>query len=109
MKRALFDGIELILWFLAWQFISVLEKELDTVEKDKETFITDFSEVRLLIAISHFLFSLLSEILYRCLNECRFLCVLQEDYNDIVGGWKSKLVRSSSGEQRWGLFIAEKK
>lgn len=56
MKRALFDGIELILWFLAWQFISVLEKELDTVEKDKETFITDFSEVRLLIAISHLLF-----------------------------------------------------
>ncbi|CAI0400455.1 unnamed protein product [Linum tenue] len=32
----------------------------------------------------------------------------QEDYNDIVGGWKSKLVRSSSGEQRWGLFIAKK-
>ncbi|KAL6555529.1 hypothetical protein OROHE_007201 [Orobanche hederae] len=32
-----------------------------------------------------------------------------EDYNDIVGGWNSKLVRSSSGEQRWGLFIAKKK
>uniref|UniRef100_A0A803L646 phosphoethanolamine N-methyltransferase n=1 Tax=Chenopodium quinoa TaxID=63459 RepID=A0A803L646_CHEQI len=32
----------------------------------------------------------------------------QGDYNDIVGGWKAKLVRSSSGEQRWGLFIAEK-
>lgn len=30
------------------------------------------------------------------------------DYNDIVGGWKSKLIRSSSGEQRWGLFIAKK-
>lgn len=58
------------------QFISVLEKELDKVEKDKETFIEDFSE---------------------------------EDYNDIVGGWKSKLIRSSSGEQRWGLFIAKKK
>ncbi|KAL0429554.1 UNVERIFIED_CONTAM: Phosphoethanolamine N-methyltransferase 1 [Sesamum radiatum] len=58
------------------QFIKVLEKELDAVEKDKERFITDFSE---------------------------------EDYNDIVGGWKAKLVRSSSGEQRWGLFIAQKK
>lgn len=58
------------------QFLKVLQKELDTVEKEKEEFIQDFSE---------------------------------EDYNDIVGGWKSKLVRSSSGEQRWGLFIAHKK
>lgn len=33
----------------------------------------------------------------------------EEDYNDIVNGWKAKLVRSSSGEQRWGLFIAHKK
>ncbi|CAL1354572.1 unnamed protein product [Linum trigynum] len=32
----------------------------------------------------------------------------QKDYDDIVGGWKSKLVRSSAGEQRWGLFIAKK-
>ncbi|KAI5660278.1 hypothetical protein M9H77_29071 [Catharanthus roseus] len=58
------------------QFISVLQRELDTVEKEKDTFIQDFSE---------------------------------EDYNDIVGGWKSKLIRSSAGEQRWGLFIAKKK
>ncbi|KAM6568127.1 hypothetical protein CsatB_016112 [Cannabis sativa] len=33
----------------------------------------------------------------------------KEDYNDIVGGWKSKLIRSTCGEQRWGLFIANKK
>ncbi|KAL8201946.1 hypothetical protein R6Q57_011093 [Mikania cordata] len=33
----------------------------------------------------------------------------EEDYNDIVGGWKAKLVRSGSGEQRWGLFFAKKK
>ncbi|KAJ0466872.1 putative phosphoethanolamine N-methyltransferase [Helianthus annuus] len=32
-----------------------------------------------------------------------------EDYNDIVGGWKAKLVRTGSGEQRWGLFFAKKK
>ncbi|KAE8124811.1 hypothetical protein FH972_019662 [Carpinus fangiana] len=32
-----------------------------------------------------------------------------EDYSDIVGGWKAKLIRSSSGEQRWGLFVARKK
>ncbi|KAJ6687759.1 PHOSPHOETHANOLAMINE N-METHYLTRANSFERASE 1 [Salix koriyanagi] len=39
-----------------------------------------------------------------------FICDFSEgDYNDIVGGWKAKLIRSSSGEQRWGLFIAKKK
>ncbi|TXG50852.1 hypothetical protein EZV62_023376 [Acer yangbiense] len=32
----------------------------------------------------------------------------EEDYNAIVDGWKAKLIRSSSGEQRWGLFIAKK-
>ncbi|MBA0593754.1 hypothetical protein Gorai_010686 [Gossypium raimondii] len=57
------------------QFIQVLQRELDKVEKDKDTFITDFS---------------------------------QEDYDDIVGGWKAKLIRTRSGEQRWGLFIANK-
>ncbi|CAN8288508.1 unnamed protein product [Cochlearia groenlandica] len=33
----------------------------------------------------------------------------EEDYNDIVGGWKAKLERCTSGEQKWGLFIANKK
>ncbi|KAH9763486.1 phosphomethylethanolamine N-methyltransferase [Citrus sinensis] len=33
----------------------------------------------------------------------------EEDYNDIVGGWKAKLIRTSAGEQRWGLFLAKKK
>ncbi|MQM14088.1 hypothetical protein Taro_047018 [Colocasia esculenta] len=58
------------------QFLEVLQRELDEVEKDKEAFVHDFSE---------------------------------EDYNDIVNGWKAKLRRSSVGEQRWGLFIARKK
>ncbi|KAK6921298.1 hypothetical protein RJ641_014976, partial [Dillenia turbinata] len=58
------------------QFIRVLEKELKSVEGNKQEFIRDFSE---------------------------------EDYNDIVDGWKAKLGRSASGEQRWGLFIAKKK
>ncbi|XP_065849942.1 phosphoethanolamine N-methyltransferase 1-like [Euphorbia lathyris] len=58
------------------QFLKVLQRELNDIEKDKEEFISDFSE---------------------------------EDYNDIVDGWKSKLIRSSSGEQCWGLFIAKKK
>ena len=33
---------------------------------------------------------------------------VQEDYDEIVGGWKAKLKRSSVGEQRWGLFMARK-
>ncbi|KAF3776558.1 Phosphoethanolamine N-methyltransferase 3 [Nymphaea thermarum] len=57
------------------QFLKVLRKELDAVEKEKDAFIHDFS---------------------------------LEDYDDIVEGWKKKLVRSSSGEQTWGLFIAKK-
>ncbi|KAK9106054.1 hypothetical protein Scep_022898 [Stephania cephalantha] len=57
------------------QFLKVLKRELDAIEKEKDEFISDFS---------------------------------QEDYDDIVNGWKAKLARSSSGEQRWGLFIAKK-
>ncbi|KAJ6796782.1 phosphoethanolamine N-methyltransferase 1-like [Iris pallida] len=58
------------------QFVDVLQRELDVVEKDKESFVADFS---------------------------------QEDYDEIVNGWKAKLKRTSTGEQRWGLFIAKKK
>jgi hypothetical protein len=38
----------------------------------------------------------------------KLTCAFQEDYDDIVNGWKAKLQRSSAGEQRWGLFIATK-
>uniref|UniRef100_A0A1J3JVT4 phosphoethanolamine N-methyltransferase n=1 Tax=Noccaea caerulescens TaxID=107243 RepID=A0A1J3JVT4_NOCCA len=57
------------------QFMQVLRRELESVEKEKEVFISDFSK---------------------------------EDYDDIVGGWKAKLERTASGEQKWGLFIANK-
>ncbi|KAI0491653.1 hypothetical protein KFK09_025913 [Dendrobium nobile] len=57
------------------QFVEVLQRELDAVEKNKEDFIRDFSK---------------------------------EDYDEIVDGWRSKLKRSKTGEQRWGLFIAKK-
>ncbi|KAH9801668.1 phosphoethanolamine N-methyltransferase 1 [Citrus sinensis] len=68
---------EYLLFFpLCTQFMQVLQRELDAIEKDKDAFIKDFSE---------------------------------EDYNDIVGGWKAKLIRTSAGEQRWGLFLAKKK
>ncbi|GMH44018.1 hypothetical protein BSKO_11952 [Bryopsis sp. KO-2023] len=32
----------------------------------------------------------------------------EQDYFAIVNGWREKLDRVSQGEQRWGLFIAEK-
>ncbi|XP_018408389.1 PREDICTED: phosphomethylethanolamine N-methyltransferase-like [Nanorana parkeri] len=32
----------------------------------------------------------------------------EEDYNYIIDGWKEKLYRCSLGDQRWGLFYAEK-
>merc|ERR1712004_118461 len=32
----------------------------------------------------------------------------QADYDAIVDGWKEKLVRVGQGDQRWGLFYAEK-
>ncbi|KAI1898360.1 hypothetical protein AGOR_G00071520 [Albula goreensis] len=32
----------------------------------------------------------------------------EEDYNAIVTGWKEKLQRCEKGDQRWGLFYAER-
>lgn len=32
----------------------------------------------------------------------------EEDYSDIVNGWRSKLERCNTGDQRWGLFYATK-
>ncbi|PVD21271.1 hypothetical protein C0Q70_19442 [Pomacea canaliculata] len=32
----------------------------------------------------------------------------EEDYNYIINGWKDKVQRAGQGDQRWGLFMAEK-
>ena len=32
----------------------------------------------------------------------------QEDYNDIISGWSSKIERCAAGDQRWGFFLAQK-
>ncbi|KAL4613037.1 phosphoethanolamine N-methyltransferase 3-like [Arapaima gigas] len=32
----------------------------------------------------------------------------EEDYNAVVTGWREKLQRSEMGDQRWGLFYAER-
>ncbi|GBG81820.1 hypothetical protein CBR_g34001 [Chara braunii] len=57
------------------KFMDILEKELTKTEKEKETFIKDFSEA---------------------------------DYNAIVNGWRAKQARCAQGEQKWGLFTAQK-
>jgi len=40
------------------------------------------------------------------------LDMLQEfsaaDYNDLVTGWNNKIHRCAIGDQKWGLFYAEK-
>ena len=89
------------------QFKAVLERELSAVEKDKDSFVQDFSQVRFFL-VSMF-FALIYWILYPfiLLIPCDWQNK-QEDYDDIVGGWKAKLVRVDSGEQKWGLFIAKK-
>jgi len=40
------------------------------------------------------------------------LCVLQDfsaaDYDELVTGWNNKIHRCALGDQKWGLFYAEK-
>ena len=43
---------------------------------------------------------------------CRVLCLLQEfsqtDYDELISGWNNKVHRCALGDQKWGLFYAEK-
>ncbi|XP_071531398.1 uncharacterized protein [Panulirus ornatus] len=32
----------------------------------------------------------------------------EEDYNEIVEGWRAKVVRCTAGDQAWGMFLARK-
>jgi len=43
-------------------------------------------------------------------NKADFIKEFDEhDYNNIVEGWQSKLIRCNQGDQRWGRFIGYKK
>jgi len=75
------------------------------VEKEKEEFISDFSEVKTFLTTNSFE----QNTCLLCSHIDHKILLLQEDYNDIVGGWSAKLERTASGEQKWGLFIADKK
>ncbi|KAJ0104606.1 hypothetical protein Patl1_19646 [Pistacia atlantica] len=91
------------------QFIKVLQQELDTVGKDKDAFISDFSQVCIYLRHAHCTISCLVDFVHSLSTQILIVNQnLQEDYDAIVGGWKAKRLRSSSGDQRWGLFIAKK-
>lgn len=57
----------------------------------------------------HFVEVLKEELDRTLLNKDEFIKETSEqDFNDIVNGWKSKLVRCAEGDQKWGLFFAKK-
>jgi phosphoethanolamine N-methyltransferase len=100
---------------VAFQFLGVLEKELAKFEKNKDDFLSDFTQViqqKHLRNSSHGLAGRLGACILSFVSltslTLKFTYIFQEDYDDIVNGWKAKLQRSSAGEQRWGLFIATK-
>jgi len=58
---------------------------------------------------SMFLPSLQKELKLAESNKSEFLKEFtQEDYDELIGGWKDKIERASAGEQRWGMFHGRK-
>lgn len=94
---------------LCFQFIQVLQRELNQVEKEKDAFVSEFSQVSVSIILINLGFIFMIFVSFTNGSYSFFFTLnIQKDYDDIVDGWKAKLIRSSSGEQRWGLFIANK-
>lgn len=57
----------------------------------------------------HFVEVLKEELERTLINKDEFIQETSEqDFNDIVDGWKAKLVRCGEGDQKWGLFIGKK-
>lgn len=57
----------------------------------------------------HFVSVLKEELERTLLSKDEFVKETSEqDFDDIVNGWKAKLVRCGEGDQKWGLFYAEK-
>lgn len=96
------------------QFIQVIQTELQRAEDIKEEFIQVSLQSNLKTHIFtetgftylHKFFLTLEDLLI----PFGLLLTLQEfseeDYSAIVNGWREKLDRSKSGDQRWGLFHA---
>ncbi|CAK4219023.1 unnamed protein product [Aphanomyces euteiches] len=57
----------------------------------------------------HFVQVLQTELDRTLLNQDEFIAQTStKDFEDIVDGWKAKLVRCADGDQKWGLFLAHK-
>ncbi|RHY81399.1 hypothetical protein DYB37_003339 [Aphanomyces astaci] len=57
----------------------------------------------------HFTNVLEAELARTVANRDEFIAQTSEkDYQDIVGGWESKLTRCADGDQKWGLFLGYK-
>ncbi|TYZ59744.1 hypothetical protein PybrP1_009819 [[Pythium] brassicae (nom. inval.)] len=57
----------------------------------------------------HFVDVLKEELERTLINKDEFVQeTSEEDFADIVDGWKAKLVRCGEGDQKWGLFIGKK-
>jgi len=68
-----------------------------------------FKQVQGIDKTEHFLKILKSELeIFEGMKDEFIQKFSQKDYIDISEGWKDKLERSKYGDQRWGLFIAEK-
>ncbi|KAG7166034.1 phosphomethylethanolamine N-methyltransferase-like [Homarus americanus] len=68
-----------------------------------------FKDVQAVDLTQTFISVLTSELKYfEPTREAFILEYSVEDYNEIVGGWKQKLVRCAAGDQAWGMFIAKK-
>lgn len=68
-----------------------------------------FTDVNAMDKTDLFVASLRRELQWTKDNKDSFISETSEkDFNDIVNGWESKLVRASEGDQRWGLFTAVK-
>ncbi|TMW60908.1 hypothetical protein Poli38472_000950 [Pythium oligandrum] len=68
-----------------------------------------FTEVVAEDRTEHFVEVLKEELERTLINKDEFIQeTSEEDFDAIVSGWKSKLVRCAEGDQKWGLFYAKK-
>ncbi|OQS02797.1 phosphoethanolamine N-methyltransferase [Thraustotheca clavata] len=68
-----------------------------------------FTHVEAQDRTEHFVQVLKTELDRTMLNKDTFIAETSaKDFQDIVDGWESKLVRCADGDQKWGLFFARK-
>ena len=90
------------------QFIHVIKMELERAATLKDEFIEVYYTIQLPTHAITYMTTQTHTSMYS------FLCHVsqefsEEDFLAIVNGWREKLQRCNSGDQRWGLFHATKK